>query len=307
MANGVWPEVPSGVQQLDIGELRRCLDTHLFGVGDKLYYRPTVDSTNTIAMRFAHDRLDEGVVALADNQTAGKGRQGRRWVDVFGCNVLASTLLRPVFPPHFLVMIASLAVVDAIAVTCGLAATIKWPNDVLIGDKKVAGILIETSHDGSGQLIAVVGIGINANGHLSEIPVGNSLITALPASTERTVNEKSEQSASYLPAATTLETECGYAVSRELLIAHLLRRLEQEYLVMQQATAVAFSGDNPAERSLWRRWRSHLSTIGRLITVRQGERVIQGIAEDVDSDGELLVRDQTGGLTRITWGDVGYQ
>jgi len=301
MVNGVWSEVPSGVQRLDINELRHCLETHLLGVEDKLYYRPTVDSTNTIAMQFAHDRSDEGMVVLADSQTAGKGRQGRRWVDVFGCNILSSTLLRPVFPPHFLVMIASLAVVEAIAATCGLAARIKWPNDVLIEDKKVAGILIETSHDDSGQLIAVVGIGINVNGHLSDIPVGNSLLTTLPASAKR------EQSAPHLPVATTLEAECGYVVGREMLIAHLLQRLEQEYLVLQQDAVEVFSGDNPAARSLWRRWRSQLSTLDRSVVVRQGEQIIQGVAEDVDSDGELILRDHTGKLTRITWGDVGYQ
>ena len=78
--------------------------------------------------------------------------------------MLSSTLLRPLFPPHLLVMIASLAVVDAIARSCGVPATIKWPNDVLIGDRKVAGILIETSHDRAGQLVAIVGIGVNVNG-----------------------------------------------------------------------------------------------------------------------------------------------
>lgn len=305
MVNGVWSEVPSGVQRLNIDELRHCLETHLLGVEDKLYYQPTVDSTNTIAMHFAHDRSDEGMVVLADSQTAGKGRQGRRWVDVFGCNVLSSTLLRPVFPPRFLVMIASLAVVDAIAATCGLTATIKWPNDVLIEDKKVAGILIETSHDRSGQLIAVIGIGINVNGHVPAVPVANSLITALPATTGNAANE--QRSAPPLPVATTLEAECGYSVGRERLIAHLLQRLEQEYLVLQQETVEVFSGDNPTARSLWRRWRSQLSTPGRSVTVRQGEQIIQGVAEDVDSDGELILRDGTGKLTTITWGDVGYQ
>ncbi|MGB8348642.1 MAG: biotin--[acetyl-CoA-carboxylase] ligase [Ktedonobacteraceae bacterium] len=307
MVNGVWSEVPSEVQRLDIDELRHCLETHLLGVEDKLYYQPMVDSTNTIAMHFAHDRSDEGMVVLADSQTAGKGRQGRRWVDVFGCNILSSTLLRPVFPPHFLVMIASLAVVDAIAAVCGLTATIKWPNDVLIEDKKVAGILIETSHDRSSQLIAIVGIGINVNGQLSDVPVGNSLITALPASVESAANEKRKQSASYLPTATTLEAECGYVVGREMLIARLLQRLEQEYLVLQQEAVEVFSGDNPAARSLWSRWRSQLSTLGRPVVVRQGEQIVQGVAEDVDSDGELILRDHTGRLTRITWGDVGYQ
>src|SRR5207302_2824185 len=139
------------------------LDTRLFGVGDRLVYFPVVDSTNIVAMQLAREGREEGVVVLTDSQTAGKGRQGRRWVDVPGCNVLSSTLLRPLFPPHLLVMIASLAVVDTIAEICGLTATIKWPNDVLIRDRKVAGILIETSHDQYSQLVAILGIGVNVN------------------------------------------------------------------------------------------------------------------------------------------------
>ena len=80
---------------LDIDELRRQLDTRLFGVGDRLVYFPVVDSTNTVAMQLAREGREEGVVVLTDSQTAGKGRQGRQWLDVLGCNVLSSTLLRP--------------------------------------------------------------------------------------------------------------------------------------------------------------------------------------------------------------------
>src|SRR6266581_900414 len=162
----------SEVGRLNVEAIQRQLATRFFGVGNKLLYLPIVDSTNSIAMQLANERPDEGVVVLTDSQTAGKGRQGRRWVDVFGCNVLSSTLLRPLFPPHFLVMIASLAVVDAINETCGIVATIKWPNDVLVGDRKVSGILIETSHDHAGQLVAILGIGVNVNGRIQDVPAG---------------------------------------------------------------------------------------------------------------------------------------
>src|SRR5229473_7382267 len=162
---------------LDVEQIQRQLETRFFGIEDKLIYLPIVDSTNVIAMQLASKRPDEGVVVLTDSQTAGKGRQGRRWVDVPGCNVLTSTLLRPLFPPHLLVMIASLAVVDTIAEICGLTATIKWPNDVLIRDRKVAGILIETSHDQYGQLVAILGIGVNVNGRMQNVPGETSLVT----------------------------------------------------------------------------------------------------------------------------------
>ena len=85
--------VSSESKGLDVAELQRQLKTQIIGIGDKLLYLPTVDSTNSLAMKLANERSEEGVVVLTDNQTAGKGRLGRRWVDVAGCNVLSSTLL----------------------------------------------------------------------------------------------------------------------------------------------------------------------------------------------------------------------
>jgi BirA family biotin operon repressor/biotin-[acetyl-CoA-carboxylase] ligase len=156
-------------EKLSVQAIQNQLETRFFGVGDRLLYFPVVESTNTLAMHLAHERPEEGVIVLTDSQTAGRGRQGRRWIDMSGCNVLSSLLLRPLFQPYLLVMVASLAVVDAISETCGIVATIKWPNDVLIGERKVAGILIETSHDLQGHLVAVIGIGVNVNGHIQEL------------------------------------------------------------------------------------------------------------------------------------------
>ena len=276
---------------LDLDALSRSLETRYFGRGDRLSYLPTVESTNTLAMSLARERPDEGLVVLTDNQTAGKGRQGRRWVDVPGCNVLMSITLRPSFPPHLLVMLASLAVVDAIAGVCETQAAIKWPNDVLIAERKVAGILIETSHDAQGQLIAVLGIGINVNEHIEEV-----------------MRYLAEQ-ASLVTRATTLETACGHPVNRELLIASLLRSLEEAYLSLQQETTGVLSttaNQILPSRLLWEKWRDRLATLGSTITVRQGNSTISGIAEDVDGNGELLLRDHSGELIRITWGSVDY-
>jgi len=240
-------------------------------------------------MQLAYGRTEEGVVVLTDNQTAGKGRLGRRWVDVAGCNILSSTLLRPLFPPHLLVMIGSLAVVSAITQTCGVPATIKWPNDVLVGDRKVAGILIETSHDHFGQLVAILGIGINVNGHTEDLPV------------------LSQTQSSQYSGAITLEIACGHEVSRETCIAHLLQALEADYLRVQQMAREGSSQElERASRNLWERWRQQLSTLGRSIQVQQGDTVLSGIAEDVDDNGELLLRRHSGELVSITWGDVGY-
>jgi BirA family biotin operon repressor/biotin-[acetyl-CoA-carboxylase] ligase len=277
-----------GASLLNIEVLRRQLDTQFLAIGDRLHYQPLVTSTNVLALQLAHQRPDEGVVVLTDSQTAGKGRQGRRWVDVSGCNVLSSTLLRPLFPPHFLVMIASLAVVEAIAETSSISATIKWPNDILVENRKVSGILIETSHDQTGRMIAILGIGINVNGRVQQLA--------------------EQAQSSLMTTATTLETECGHILSRETLIAHLLNHIEQDYLAMQEEWMITspLSRERPISRLMRERWRSRLSTLGRTIQVRQGDVVVSGIAEDVDDNGELLLRRHSGELVSISWGDVGY-
>jgi BirA family transcriptional regulator, biotin operon repressor / biotin---[acetyl-CoA-carboxylase] ligase len=277
------------VAGLDVHALRSVLETQFIGLGDRIVYAPEIESTNTLAMRLAHERPEEGLVVLTDSQTAGKGRQGRRWVDMPGCNVLSSTLLRPLFPPHLLVMIASLAVVEAIAQSCGAQATIKWPNDVLLSDRKVCGILIETSHDSNGRLIAVLGIGINVNGHLAGRVEQKGVEVELSA------------------IATTLETACGHPVLREEFIARLLLAIENDYLALQQEAMkppVAAPLQRPVARLIRERWQNHLSTLGRTITVHQGDRLVEGVAEAVDDNGELLLRRHSGELVCITWGVV---
>ena len=257
-----------------------------------MVYLPSVASTNVLAMQLAQNESEEGVVVLTDNQTAGKGRQGRRWIDVAGWNVLSSIVLRPLFPSYLLIMVASLAVVATIADTCGVAATIKWPNDVLIEDRKVAGILIETSHDHAGHLVAILGIGVNVNG--SSAPIRADL--SLSSSTTSRLKTR----------ATTLEEECGHTVSRELFIAHLLRHIETPYLALQREITDSMApGMMPFSRLLREQWRNQLSTLGHPIQVRQGNTVLSGVAEDVNDQGELLLRSHSGELVSITWGDVG--
>lgn len=280
--------------QLDIQALQHQLNTRFFGIGDRLLYRPTVESTNTLAMQLGSTRLEDGIVVLTDNQTAGKGRLGRRWVDISGNNVLSSTLLRPLFPPYLLVFLASLAVVETISDVCAIPATIKWPNDILIGERKVAGILIETSYSASKNLLGVVGIGVNVNGPLQPI--------------QAQISARSTVSSALAP--TNLETECGHEVERERFIARLLWYLEKDYLVLQQEASRTFSREgsvlSPAARSLQTRWRSQLSTLGQTVQVRQGDVVISGYAEDVGEDGQLLLRRPSGELIHVTWGDIGY-
>jgi len=248
-------------------------------------------------MQLAQKGSEEGVVVLTDSQTAGKGRLGRTWVDATAHNALSSTVLRPRFPLYLLVMAASLAVVDAIASSSSVDATIKWPNDVLIGERKVAGILIETSHDQNGQLVAIVGIGVNVNGQRTAI-----------FETGETAQTQADSGPGTLAAkATTLETEAGHVVSRETFIAHLLQRLETYYLQLQQETQEPVAPDyGSASRLIREQWRNQLSTLGRTIQVRQGNTILSGVAENVNDEGELFLRSHSGERVKITWGDIGY-
>ncbi|MGZ3610094.1 MAG: biotin--[acetyl-CoA-carboxylase] ligase [Ktedonobacteraceae bacterium] len=281
-----------GIFPLNLEALQRNLQTEYFGVGDRLLYLSTVESTNTLAMQLAYEGPEEGLVILTESQTAGKGRRGRRWVDVPGCNVLMSIVFRPLFPPHILVMITSLAVVDAIADICQVVASIKWPNDVIIEDHKVAGILIETSHGSDGKMVAVAGIGVNVNSSVEELAQHSTLQIPLTS------------------IATTLETACGHKVSREIFITYLLQHIEKSYFALQQEISVLSDVEGvdkkPFTRFIWERWRSQLVTLGRTVKVQQGNSAISGIAEDVDESGELLLRRHSGELVRITWGDVEY-
>jgi len=276
--------------QLDLKALQRELDTRFFGTDSRLVFVPVVDSTNNLAMQLARQGAAEGTVVLTDSQTAGKGRLGRQWLDVQGRHVLSSTVLRPQFSPYLLVMIASLAVVNAITSTCKVVASIKWPNDILIGNQKVAGILIETSHDQQGRMLAIVGIGVNVNGPSNQLATSTETDLQRPAAT-----------------ATTLQSECGHVVSRETFIAHLLFNLEDLYLRLQQEAQEPVAKVNQATSRLIReQWRSQLSTLGRYIEVRQGNTLVSGVAEDVDDTGELLLRCHSGKRVSITWGDIGY-
>jgi len=280
-------------ETLDLVLFLNQLDTRLFAQDDRLHYFQSVDSTNTQALRLAQNGERDGTVLLTETQTAGKGRVGRRWIDISGQNALLSVILRPQFSPHLLIQCAAVAVVEAISQTCNLSAQLKWPNDVLLGKRKVAGILIETGRDFRGETIAVIGIGINANAPL-----------ALLTDQQGTLSHTDTRS---LMTATSLSTECRHIVSRELLIAHVLHALEGSYLALQeearQPMAAIFA---PASRLLFEQWRGLLFNLGHPITLRQGTHVLSGVAENVNPNGELVLRLDSGGVTHVSWGDVDF-
>ena len=246
-------------------------------IGRVARYYPVLASTQEAAKEAARAGVPEGAVFLADEQRAGRGRMGRRWLAPAGSSILLSVLFRPtmeVYPKLF--MVASLAAALAIEETTGLRTDLKWPNDVLLRDKKVSGVLVEGEFAGEKLDFAVLGIGVNVN--LDP--------TALTDPTDQV---------GLLYPATSLSHEVGASVSRLTLAQSLLRHLERLYLRAAAGEAVH------------ELWRARLVTLGKGAQVRSGDETVVGLAEDVDADGCLLLRREDGSLATFVAGDVTLQ
>ena len=206
-------------------------------------------------------------MVLAGRQTAGRGRLGRFWISPRG-GLYLTVVLRP-SAEHLksLVIIAALAVARAIEGLAGLQTSLKWPNDVLVAGRKIAGILSESELVGENVSHALVGIGVNVNADMAAYPE-----TA--------------------PLATSVMTELGREVSREALAARLLNEFETLYLAAQ------------AGKPMDEEWRARLGMLGKEVRVRFGEQVEEGLAEDVDIDGNLILRRADGSRVTIAAGDV---
>jgi len=236
-------------------------------VGRKLAYYPTLHSTMDTARELARQNAPEGTTVIAGEQTAGRGRLGRDWFSPPG-GLAMSVILHPdLSQVPQLIMAASLAVADTIRDTTGLDAGIKWPNDVLVGGKKVCGILIENEIRGEELSYSIIGIGLNINVNLGDRP-------------------------DIAPIATSLSQELGRPVPYEDITAALLNRLEQFYRRLR-------SGDSLAPE-----WRARLVSIGQKVHVQSGNTVMEGLAEDVTASGALILRRADGSLTAVVAGDV---
>lgn len=147
-------------------------------IGKKIISLPQCESTNTVLVQQA-EKLDEGAVLITENQTKGRGQAGNTWLAEAGANLTFSILLKPVFlepsRQFFLNMAVGLAVADALAAVSGLNPMVKWPNDVLLNDRKVCGILIENQIHGPKLAQSVVGIGLNVNQKTFDWPWATSL------------------------------------------------------------------------------------------------------------------------------------
>lgn len=236
-------------------------------LGQPILYFPRLASTMDAARQAATEGVAEGTLVIADEQTAARGRRGRGWFSPSG-SLAFSLVLRPTLAQlPSLIMVASLAVVRTIEALATLRAQIKWPNDVLIGGKKVCGILIESQLKGGGVDFAIVGVGLNVNVALSRFPP-----LAAPA--------------------TSLSAELGREVSRVEVLCRLLGEMEKLYLEVRAGSEIA------------RRWRQHLATLGQRVQVQVEGTTMVGVAEGVTREGHLLLRREDGHLARIVAGEV---
>jgi BirA family transcriptional regulator, biotin operon repressor / biotin---[acetyl-CoA-carboxylase] ligase len=242
-------------------------------VGREIHVFQETTSTNDVAARLARGGAEEGAVVFAESQTKGRGRMGRAWVSPAGKGLWFTVLLRPDCPPQGttqLTVAAATALARAVTLQTGIVPEIKWPNDILIRGRKIAGILTEMRAELDRVQEVLLGIGVDVNLEAGDFAEG----------LRRT--------------ATSLMLETGQKVNRAELAVTVLRELDRDYHMV---------GEGHFDR-LAEQWEERCSTLGCQVAIRFGDRVIRGRAESLDSDGALLVRGLHGHLERIVGGDV---
>jgi BirA family biotin operon repressor/biotin-[acetyl-CoA-carboxylase] ligase len=231
----------------------------------------TIDSTNLEAMRQAKAGAPEGLCIVARTQTRGRGRLDRSWQSPPDAGLYASLVLRPKFEVHawpLITLMAALAVRDTLLKTSGVAADIKWPNDLCVNDKKLCGILAETLETSAGGAV-VIGIGINLTAEILPLVQAE---------------------------ATSIESVTGNQPDREQVLDGLLEAIAVKYELL----------DNAAGREhLIREWCAHSSyAIGRQVRVSLGAESFGGITRGLESDGALRVETSDGKMRVVRAGDV---
>lgn len=233
-------------------------------------------STNAdLAGRARAGRAAPGAVLTTDDQQAGRGRRERTWTTPPRSAVAVSVLLRPREVPRsawtWLPLVVGVGVVDALVRVAGLDARLKWPNDVLVDDRKLCGVLAEVVETPDGAAV-VAGIGLNVSQTADELPV---------------------------PTATSLALSGAATTDRDTVLRAVLRGVGARY------TAWVEAGGDPRASSVGAAYRERCATIGQQVRVElPGERVLSGEAEGVDDEGRLLVRGQSGDVRALAAGDV---
>lgn len=244
-------------------------------LGKTIHYFHTLDSTNTKAYELAVRGAEEGEVVIAESQDKGKGRLGRVWFSPPYVNLYLSIILRPkIAPPQasLITFLAAVATAKAIESCSDLQPSIKWPNDILLEGRKVAGLLNEIQSETDRIHFVILGIGVNLNAELETFP---KEIHSL---------------------ATSLKREAGKPISRKDFLSILLHQLEDWYTLFLK------EGGDPILKA----WKERAQIEGRMVKVTSFGETLSGIAVDVDSDGALLLKMENGNQKRIVAGDIEY-
>ncbi|PZC43213.1 MAG: BirA family transcriptional regulator [Chloroflexi bacterium] len=241
-------------------------------IGQKIHHVREINSTMEACNRLAILGEPNGTIVSTNYQESGRGRFKRKWVSPSGDNIQMSILLRPNQQElKYLNIFASMAVLATCEQTLGVDGSIKWPNDVQINGKKIAGILTETVLEGEKVVSSVIGIGLNVN-----------LDVKMQPDIEET--------------ATSLKYEKGRYINRSIILKKLIKKLNLYYSKISDG------------RSLTQRWSDKLSTIGEEVTLSFGENpdetVLVGLAESINDDGGLIIRKADGSLFTANAGEV---
>jgi BirA family biotin operon repressor/biotin-[acetyl-CoA-carboxylase] ligase len=229
----------------------------------------SLPSTNTELARLASEGAAEGVSIVADEQTAGRGRLQRAWSSPKGAGLYFSILLRPAIPQNYwplITFMAALAVGDALRDTTGLETDIKWPNDLLSGERKICGILAEAIDTPAGRAV-ILGIGINLTQNAFPPEIANR--------------------------ATSVAEATGHSPDREEILASLSDALSRWYSLLDEPGRIIDAWSNRSSYA-----------IGKLVQVSNGDDVWQGTTCGVEPDGALRLRTANGEIKLVRAGDV---
>lgn len=252
-------------------EIQYNLDTEFFG--KKVHYFKQIDSTNSFARKIAEQGCAEGTLIVADSQTKGRGRLGRDWYSGYGKGIFMSLILYPEIKPEdvqIITLAAGIAVERGIEKVTGLKSGIKWPNDLLLKDRKFCGILTEMSSEMEQIHFLVVGIGINVGHNTDDFP--------------KDIQDH----------ACSLKMHIKDLPDRALMIQSILKELEAVYKKINRGEIKAITEE----------WKKYSLTLGKYVNIISGNEYYTGKAVDITSDGSLIVECKNGIKRKVISGEV---
>lgn len=259
--------------EFTVDNIKKELLSKVSEIGKEIFIMDEVESTNVVAYELLKQGYPSGTVVIADRQTKGKGRLGRRWISPSGKNLYMSFALKPNITPKYATLITLTSVVactTALRRYTDIPVLIKWPNDMLVDDKKVGGILSEMKIEGEKIKAAVVGIGINVNMTEEDIPEEIKDI------------------------ATSLRIYKGEEFSRALLTVEIIKEFDKWYQLLEKKN----------RKTIIDRWMQLSGTIGRQVKIVLTDKEVIALAEAIDEEGRLIVKLPDGNYEKIYAGDV---